>query len=61
MQKLQKNVPKDPLSDQLNDLAMVQCTEISQGSSPLTAGSLCARIRAGCRDSCLGRANFARP
>jgi hypothetical protein len=44
MQKFKNNASKDPLSDQLNDPAIVQCTEISQGSVPLTAGDLRVRI-----------------
>jgi len=60
MQKFKNNASKDPLSDQLNDLVMVQCTEISQGSVPLATGDPRARIRAGRRDSCLARSGYSR-
>jgi hypothetical protein len=60
MQKFKNNASKDPLSDQLNDLAMVQCTEISQGSVPLAACNPRIWICAGRRDSCRARSGYPR-
>jgi hypothetical protein len=60
MQKFKNNASKDPLSNQLNDLAMVQCIEISQGSVPLTAGDPHVRICTGRRDSCWARSGYPR-
>ena len=60
MQKFKNNASKDPLSDQLNDLTMVQCTEISQGLVPLTVGDPRVRICARCRDSCQARCGYPR-
>jgi hypothetical protein len=58
MQKFKNNASKDPLSDQLNDLAMVLCTEISQGSVPLAVGDPRVRICVGRRDSCRARSGY---
>jgi hypothetical protein len=58
MQKFKNNASKDPLSDQLNDLVMVQCTEISQGSVALAASDPRVRICTGRRDSCWARSGY---
>jgi hypothetical protein len=59
-QNLEKIHPKQARSDQLNGLAMVQYTEISQGSAPLAAGDPRVRIRADRRDLCRARNGYPR-
>jgi hypothetical protein len=46
MQKFKKNASKDPLSDQLNDFAMVQYLDQNASAENLTVGEPCARIHA---------------